>query len=214
MTTLTEPAPPAETNADEPTPIAASESSTLATAEPYRFSVAQYLAMGKAGILRKEDHVELIDGVVAAMAPMGRNHRSTVNRYTRLFGESISRRAIVQIQSSIALDDRTMPEPDLALLSECADFYESSDPGPEDVLVLIEVSDSTIDYDRKEKLAMYAGAGIPEVWITVLPERIIEAHTEPVGGRYTLKRIFSPGDTISPGCFPDIVLPVSEILPG
>lgn len=214
MTTQTQPAPPAGTNTAELTQAPAIEPSTLKTAEPYRFSVAQYLTMVEAGILRKEEHVELIDGVVTAMAPMGRNHRSTVNRYTRLFGESISRRAIVQIQSSIALDDRTMPEPDLALLSERADFYESSDAGPEDVLLVIEVSDSTIDYDRNEKLAMYAGAGIPEVWITVLPERVIEAHTEPVGGRYTLMRIFSPGDTISPGCFPDIALPVIEILPG
>ena len=70
------------------------------------------------------------------------------------------------------------------------------------------------DYDRSEKLPRYARAGIPEVWLTVLPERVIEVHTEPAGGRYTQMRTFRPGDTISPGCFPDIVLSVSEILPG
>ena len=179
-----------------------------------RFTAAEYYAMAEAGILKKEDKVELIDGIIVAMAPMGRNHRSTTNRYTRLFGESIRRRAIVQVQSSIFLDDRTMPEPDLVLLRERADFYESDDAGPEDVLLLIEVADSSVDYDRNEKLPRYARAGIPEVWLTVLPERIIEAHTQPVDGQYTGRRIYAPGDTIIPGCFPDIALPVSEILPG
>ena len=179
-----------------------------------RFTVAEYYAMAEAGVLTEDDRVELIDGVIVDMAPMGRNHRSTTNRYTRLFGENVSRRAIVQIQSSIVLDDHTMPEPDLALLREQADFYQSDDAGPEDVLLLIEVSDSSVDYDRNEKLPRYARAGIPEVWLTILPERVIEVHTEPAGGRYTQMRTFRPGDNISPACFPDIVLSVDEILPG
>ena len=112
------------------------------------------------------------------------------------------------------LDDATEPQPDLALLRERADFYGSSIAGPEDVLLLIEVSDSSVDYDRNEKLPRYAEAGIPEVWLAILPERVIEAHTEPAGGRYTQMRTFRPGDTISPACFPDIALPVDDILPG
>ncbi len=198
MTTQTKPPPP---------------SSSAPHLPARRFTVAEYYAMAEAGILTEDDRVELIDGVIVAMAPMGRNHRSTTNRYTRLFGESVRRRAIVQIQSSIVLDDRTMPEPDLALLREQADFYQSNDAGPEDVLLLIEVSDSSVDYDRNEKLPRYARAGIPEVWLTILPERVIEVHTEPAGGRYTRLRTFRPGDTVSPACFPDIALPVSEILP-
>ena len=189
------------------------ESSRALNLPVHRFTVAEYYAITEAGILKKEDRVELIDGVIVAMAPMGRNHRSTTNRYTRLFGESVRRRAIVQIQSSIVLDDRTMPEPDLALLREQADFYRSDDAGPEDVLLLIEVSDSSVGYDRNEKLPRYARAGIPEVWLTILPERVIEAHTEPAGGRYTQMRTFRPGGAISPGCFPDIALSVDEILP-
>ena len=214
MTTQTQPAPPAQINAAEPTPAAASERSTLTTAAHYRFTVAQYLAMGEAGILRKEDHVELIDGVIVDMAAMGNRHLAAVDRFNRAMGRVVGDRAIVRVQGSIDLNEHTRPEPDLALLRERSDFYESEAAGPGDVLLLIEVSDSSLDYDRNEKLALYANAGIPEVWITALPERIIEAHTEPVGGRYTLKRIFSPGDTISPGCFPDLALPVSEILPG
>ena len=183
-------------------------------AEPYRFTVAQYLAMGEAGILKKEDRVELIDGVIVAMAAAGNRHLATVDRLNRMMGRAAGDRAIVRVQGAIDLHERSRPEPDLALLRERADFYESESAGPDDVLLLIEVSDSSVNYDRYDKLPRYARAGIPEVWITVLPERIIEAHTEPAGGRYTQMRTFRPGDTISPACFPDIALPVSEILPG
>ena len=183
-------------------------------AEPYRFTVAQYLAMGEAGILKKEDQVELIDGVIVAMAAAGNRHLATVDRLNRMMGRAAGDRAIVRVQGAIDLHERSRPEPDLALLRERADFYESESAGPDDVLLLIEVSDSSVNYDRYDKLPRYARAGIPEVWITVLPERVIEAHTEPAGGRYTQMRTFRSGDTISPACFPDIALLVSEILPG
>ena len=88
------------------------------------------------------------------------------------------------------------------LLRRRADYYRSTPPAPEDVLLLIEVADSSVGYDRNEKLPRYAHAGVPEVWLTILPERVIEAHTEPAGGRYTQMRTFRPGDTISPACFP------------
>ena len=190
------------------------ESRPTTALEPYRFTIAQYCAIAWTDILKEGERVELIDGVIVAMSPMGNPHRSTVNRLTRLFGENVNRRAIVQVQSSITLDGHTMPEPDLALLRERADFYESDDTYPEDVLLVIEVADSSVDYDRNEKLPRYAQAGIPEVWLTILPDRVIEVHTEPAGGRYTQMRTFHPGDTISPACFPDIALSVDEILPG
>ena len=183
-------------------------------AEPYRFTVAQYLAMGETGILKKEDRVELIDGVIVEMAAMGNHHLATVDLFTRMMVQAVGTRAIVRVQGSIDLNEHSRPEPDLTLLRERADFYRSEAAGPEDVLLLIEVSDSSVNYDRNEKLALYARAGIPEVWITVLPERVIEAHAEPVGGRYTQMRTYSPGGTIAPACFPDIALAVSEILPG
>ena len=214
MTTQTQPSPPTEINAAERTAAVTVEPSSLTTAEPYRFTVAQYLAMGRAGILRNEDHVELIDGVIVDMAPIGSRHLAVVARFNKMMAQAVGDRAIVWVQGSIQLNENTRPEPDLVLLEERADFYEYEAAGPGDVLLLIEVSDSSVGYDRNEKLAMYAHAGIPEVWITVLPERIIEAHSEPVGGRYTLKRIFSPGDNIIPGCFADISLAVSEIMPG
>ncbi len=179
-----------------------------------RFTVDEYFAMAEAGILKREERVELIDGVIVEMAPIGNNHLGTTDLYTMLFARAVGDRAIVRVQGSILLAERSMPEPDLVLLRARQDFYRYRAAVPEDVLLLIEVADSSVDYDRHQKLPRYAQAGIPEVWITVLPERIIEAHTEPVAGRYTRKRIYVPGDTISPTCFPDIALSVSEILPG
>lgn len=211
MTTLTE---PQATNEVETEPVQAAKPRPLTAAQPYRFTVAQYLAMGKAGIIKKEDRVELLEGVIVAMAAMGNRHLAAVARYNKTLTQSVGDRAIVWVQGSVQLDDNTRPEPDLALLRERSDFYESEAAGPEDILLIIEVSDSSLEYDRTDKLALYASFGIPEVWISALPEQIVEAHTEPLDGRYKCKRIYSPGDTITPGCFPDIVLPVSEILPG
>ena len=169
--------------------------------------------MAEAGILGLEERVELIDGLVIVMAPIGNPHQASVDKSTRNLVISVGTRGIVRTQGSIALNDRSMPQPDLVLLRERADFYTSQRVGPDDVLLLIEVSDTTADYDRNVKLPRYAEAGIPEVWIAVIPEGIVEAHTEPAEGRYRVRRTFGPGDTISPGCFPDITLPVSEILP-
>ena len=179
-----------------------------------RFTVDEYYAMAEVGILTEDDRVELIDGVIIEMPPMGSRHIGGVNGFTRELSATVRRRAVVQVQSSVRLDDGTEPVPDLALLRERADLYSSSVAGPEDVLLLIEVSDSSVDYGRNEKLPRYARAGIPEVWLAILPERVIEVHTEPIRGRYTQMRTFRPGDTISPNCFPDIALSVDEILPG
>ena len=220
MTTLTErqtsdavASQPAHGGEKQRDAAVAVEPRLLSVAKPYRFTVEQYLAMGKAGILGKEERVELLEGVIVAMAAMGNRHLAAVARFNKAFTQSVSGRAIVWVQGAIQLDDNSRPEPDVALLRERSDFYESQAAGPEDVLLLVEVSDSSADHDRYDKLPRYARAGIPEVWLTILPERVIEAHTEPVGGRYTQLRTYRPGDTISPGSFPDITLNVSEILP-
>lgn len=179
-----------------------------------RFTLAEYYAMAEAGILTEDDRVELIDGVIVEMAPVGSRHVGVVNGYTRALTEAVGRRAVVQVQSPIRLDDGTEPQPDIVLLQERPDLYGSGHAGPQDILLVIEVADTSVDYDRNEKLPRYARAGIPEVWLTILPDRVIEAHTEPADGRYAVRRIFAPGDTISPACFPDIALSVDEILPG
>ena len=179
-----------------------------------RFTPAEFLALVEVGILASSDRVELLDGVIIEMAPIGDPHAGTVDIYTEMLPSGVDQGTLLRVQGPLALDERSRLYPDLMLLRRRADYYRSTPPTPEDVLLLIEVSDSSVDYDRNEKLPRYARAGIPEVWITVLPEGIIEAHTEPSGGRYTHTRIFASGDTISPGCFPDIAMSVDEILPG
>ena len=178
-----------------------------------RFTVAEYLAMAQAGILTEDDRVELIDGVVTDMAPVGSRHLGCVNCYNRELTEAVGRRAIVQVQSPVRLDDNTEPQPDVALLREKADGYASGHPGPEDVLLLIEVADSSLGYDRNEKLPRYARAGIPEVWLTVLPEGVVEAHTEPTETGYSVTRRLRAGDVLRPGCFDDVEIPVDAVMP-
>ncbi len=194
MTTQTKPAP-------------------LTEVEPRRFTVPEYYAMAEAGILARDERVELLDGVIIKMAPIGNRHAASVGRFTRTLTGTVGDRAIVWVQNPVRLDDGVELQPDLALLREREDFYASGHPWPDDVLLLIEVVDSSADYDRNEKLPRYAEANIPEVWIAVIPEGIVEAHTEPVNGRYKVQRIFTPGDVIMPGCFPDIALAVSDLLP-
>ena len=179
-----------------------------------RFTPAEFLALAEVGILTSSDRVELLDGVIIEMAPIGDPHAGTVDIYTEMLPSGVDWGALLRVQGPLELDELSRLYPDLMLLRRRADFYRTETPRPEDVMLLIEVADSSVGYDRHEKLPRYARAGIPEVWLTVLPERIIEAHTEPSGGRYTHTRIFAPGDTITPGCFPDVALPVGEILPG
>ena len=126
-----------------------------------RFTVAEYHAMAEAGILTEDDRVELLDGVIVNMAPIGSRHLGCVNAYVRAFTEAVGRRAIVQVQSPIRLDDGTEPQPDLVLLQERADFYASGHAGPQDVLLVIEVADSSVDYDRRRETAQVRPGGHP-----------------------------------------------------
>ena len=177
-----------------------------------RFTVAEYYAMADAGILSENDRVELLDGAIIVMPPIGDWHAARVNLFTNILPPRLERRAIVSIQNPTRLDDASEPQPDVLLLRWRDDFYGGGHPEPADVLLLIEVSDTTVDYDRNEKLPLYARAGIPEAWIVNRPARRIEAHTDPSGNEYATVRYFGPGETIAPQAFPDIVLEASRII--
>ena len=182
--------------------------------EPYKFDVYQYHAMAEAGILIKEDRVELIDGEIVAMSGIGPEHMAAVDSSNRFWVIRLGERAIVRIQGSIRLDERNEPEPDVALLKPRDDFYWSRMAGPDDVLLLIEVSDTTLRRDREVKLELYARFGIPETWIANIRARTIEVYSNPVDGEYTEKRTFRHGQTVTPAAFPDIALPVADIIRG
>ena len=178
-----------------------------------RVTADEYMKMAEAGIFAEGERVELMDGVIIEMSPIGNPHEaSTSGSLTLLAPLLVDSRAVFRVQGHVLLDDGSRPQPDLAILKWRADFYESRSPAPDDILLIIEVSDSTLSYDRGYKLARYAESAIPEVWIENIRARHIEAHRNPVNGEYAETRIYRPGETISPQAFPDLELPVSAIM--
>ena len=177
-----------------------------------RFTVAEYFAMAEAGILQEDERVELIDGEIIVMSPKGNPHRHSVNWLGRLLSLALGRRAMVQVQATIVLDDGTAPEPDIAViyLRSVNDFVTVT---PEEIYFLVEVADNSLEFDRETKLARYAAAGIPEVWIANLVDGRVEAYDDPVDGAYRNLRTVAAGESISPRAFPDVVLAVSDFLP-
>ena len=203
--------PPAETPTPRPD-FAVPRRPRPARPEPYKFDVHQYREMGKAGILTKEDRVELIRGEIIAMPSLGNEHMATVDSSSMFWVQALGDRAIVRIQGSVRLNERSEPQPDVALLKNRADFYRSRSAGPSDILLIVEVSDSSLSYDRGVKLRLYAEAEVTEVWIANIRARTIEAYTDPSNGEYTTRRTFRPGQTVSPAAFPDIALPVADVI--
>lgn len=168
--------------------------------------------MVAAGILTKEDHVELIQGEIVAMTAIGPRHAGIVNRLNKAFFSLEENRALIAIQNPVKLDDYNEPEPDFALLKPRLDDYTESHPGPADILLIIEVSDSSLTYDQNIKAKLYAQAGVPEFWLITLAEDAILAYRQPTAEGYRSMQKVVPGETISPQAFPDVHIAVDDIL--
>ena len=194
------------------TTTAASAPTTISAPARRRFTVAEYYAMADAGILSENDRVELLDGDVIVMPPIGDWHAASVKLFNNTMVPALRGRAMIAVQDPVRLDDDSEPQPDVMLLQWRDDFYRNGHPGPADVLLLIEVADSSVEFDRTVKLAAYARAGIPEVWIVARAERRIEAYAEPAGNEYATVRCFGPGETVAPQAFPDITLEVNRVI--
>jgi Uma2 family endonuclease len=179
-----------------------------------RFTVDEYERMIAAGILVEDERLELIEGEILWMAPIGGRHAALVDRLLRRFTALPADLVQVRVQSPIRLPPDSEPEPDLALLRPRPDFYEAAHPGPEDVLLVIEIADTTLAYDRGAKIPMYARAGIPEAWLFDLAARALLVHREPRGGVYRTVRVLRGDDTIAPLAFPQFVLRVGDLLGG
>ena len=178
----------------------------------YLFTVAEYNRMGETGILTEDDRVELIEGEIVEMSPIGRRHAACVDRLTELLSEQLQRKVIVRVRSPIVLNDYTEPQPDVALLRRREDFYERALPAPDDVLLIVEVADTTLDYDRQIKVPLYARAGIREVWVVNLMDERVEVYTRPADGAYQNASQYGRGEAInSPGAL-NLTLTVDEIL--
>lgn len=162
----------------------------------HRLTVADYDRMGEASIFAPEARVELIDGEVIDMAPIGSKHASAVKRLNALLVAALGQRAIVSVQDPLRLGDLSEPEPDLMLLKPRADFYADAHPTAGDVLLLIEVADASARYDREIKLPLYARHGVAEVWIVDLEARLVRFFRTPVGEGYADVSVTdSPGMT-------------------
>src|SRR5262245_57646223 len=136
--------------------------------EKRTFTVDEYHRMGAAGIFSEEERVELIEGEIITMSPIGTAHAACVNRLTALLIRKLGSRAIVSIQNPVRLNNRSEPQPDIVILKPRVDFYASATPTPKDVILAIEVSDTTVRYDRSIKVPLYARTKVPEVWIARL----------------------------------------------
>ena len=150
----------------------------------HRITVQAYHRMAEAGVLAPDARTELIEGEILDMAPIGSRHASVVNRLNRAFMSAVGERAIVQVQGPVRLGDLSEPEPDLALLKPRADYYRDALPGAADVLLIVEVADSTQRLDRRVKVPLYARHGIPEVWVIDLENALVHLHRRPGGGAY------------------------------
>jgi Uma2 family endonuclease len=160
------------------------------------FSVDEFDHMAEAGVFREDDRLELLDGEIVQMTPIGSRHAGCVMRLNAWCAEHVRATAIVSVQGPLVLDKGSELYPDVVLLQPRPDFYSRSHPNPGDVLLVVEVADATGDYDRGVKVPRYSRAGIPEVWVVDLRERVIDVYRQPSGDQYREHRRVEPGDAL------------------
>jgi Uma2 family endonuclease len=179
----------------------------------HRWTVREFQRMGETRFLDPKARLELIEGELFEMAPIGSFHAGTVDILTGLFAYAVSRQAIVRVQNPIILDEHTEPQPDIALLRPRSDYYLNEHPHAEDVLLLIEVSDSTAQFDRKTKVPLYARHGIPEVWLVVGPRRRhIEVYRDPQPERSSYQtRLQLREGVLAPALLPEAEIRLGEV---
>ena len=176
------------------------------------FTVKEYHLMNEVGVFGEDDRVELIEGEIIQMAAIGTRHASCVNRLARRFSLIPEDLATFAIQNPVQLTERTEPQPDVVLLQPRADYYATAHPIPSEVLLLVEVSDSTVNFDRDVKVPNYARSGIQEVWLWDLEANCLEVYREPTANGYTSIQRFERGEIVSPLAFPDFEVSIDLIL--
>jgi len=179
----------------------------------HRFTVDEYHRMGEAGILPEDNRLELIHGDIVVREPIGAYHAGTVDRLNRLWTSRLGEQAIVRVQNPVQFrrEDSEL-QPDIMLLRPREDFYTTSHPQAADVLLLIEVADTTLRLDRRVKIPLYARVGVREVWLVDLTTARLEVHREPLGDRYGDVRVLARGERVAPESFPDLSLDVAELI--
>lgn len=176
------------------------------------FNIAEYYKMAAAGVFSEDDRVELIEGEIIEMNPIGSRHAACVGRLTKMLERLAGDRAIVWVQNPVQVSDYSEPLPDVALLKRRDDFYAQANPQPSDVLLIIEVADSSVEYDRDIKMTLYARAGIPEVWLVNLPKETVEIYARPLGGEYREIRLVKRGESLSAKSIPNLTVDAGAVL--
>ena len=178
------------------------------------FNVGEYYALAEAGIVGHDERVELLDGEIIAMASMGSRHIFCLRWLNKELVIAIGDLAVVDTQIPVLLDNRNEPEPDFAVLRWRDDRYRASPKGgPSDVLLVIEVADTSAGFDRRYKAPLYARHGIPEMWLFDLNRRQVEIYDEPSPGGYGRMRIVGIDEVLTPAALPQIAIPVSAVMP-
>jgi Uma2 family endonuclease len=178
-----------------------------------RFTIEEYHRMGEHGILADDPRIELLAGAIIVREPTGSRHAGTVDRLAHLFISRLAGRTVVRIQNPVTFhEEMSELQPDLMLLRPQADFYVGAHPGAADVLLLIEVADSTLRLDRRVKIPLYARAGVTETWLLDLATEHLEIFREPGGGRYGSTVRLGRGAPLAPLAFPDVSLVVDDLL--
>lgn len=177
-----------------------------------RFTTDEYHWMGRVGILTEDDRVELIDGEIIELPPIGDRHSASCSKLNRFISVGVGEAAIVRVQDPIKIGPHSEPQPDVAVVSARADFYATGHPVPGDVLLIVEVADTSLGYDRGTKLPLYASAGIPEVWLVDLQGRHVEMHRDPSPERYRTVEVRASGQRVTAQLLPQVDLAVDDIL--
>jgi Uma2 family endonuclease len=176
------------------------------------FTVDEYDRLIETGFFRPDERLELVDGEIVTMSPIGTRHAACVGRLTDLLGARLGRRALVWVQNPVVLGERDEFQPDVAVLRRRDDYYATARPGPSDVLLLIEVADTTLTYDRSVKVPRYGVAGVPEVWLVDLQRDVVLVYETPTADGYAISRTGRRGEQLVPISLPDVQLDVDEIL--
>ena len=175
------------------------------------FSVSDFYKMLDVGIFTEDDRVELLDGEIITMSPIDAKHAAIVDRLVRVLIQYLDDRAIVRSQNPVQLNDYSEPLPDIAILKWDDDFYTDHHPLPADTLLMIEVANTSLAYDRKKKLPRYARAGIPEVWIVNIEKQVVEQYSSPTEDEYILRRNVKYGEIVKSKSVPKLELPTEVI---
>jgi Uma2 family endonuclease len=176
------------------------------------FTVDEYYRMGEVGIFSEDARLELIEGEIIEMSPVGNRHIGCVNRATARFAARLATQAVVSVQNPILLSRYTEPQPDIVLARPREDYYGGRRISPADIFLVLEVSDTTLRYDRNRKRPLYAKSGVPEVWIENLQSDVIFVYRKPGPSGYAKALTFRRGESLSLAAFPDITFTVDELL--